>query len=101
MWDRTSPRMRLTSVRSWTISGRSSLVGQALEPVDAEAEGDQLLGDAVVDLAGQPLALLDPGALPQTAEGERDGDEPLVLAGDRRRRREQVGGRDRAAHRRR
>ena len=82
MWDRTSPRMRLTSVRSCDDLRPQLVVGKPLEPVDAEAERDQLLRDAVVDVAGQPLALLDPGALPQTAEGERDGDEALVLPGD-------------------
>ena len=98
MWERTSARMRLTSVRTWAISGRSSVVRQPLEPVDAEAQGDQLLGDAVVDLASETFALLDPRPLPQPAEGEGDGDEPLVLAGHGRRGREQLGRRNRGTH---
>ena len=98
---RSSVMTRVTSARSVRSSSAASVgvVGQHRERVvDAVADHDQFLRDAVVDLPGQPLALLVGGERPHLVEEQRGLQPERGRGGERghpadRRRRVRAGAR--------
>ena len=86
-YSRSSVITRVTSPRSVRSSsaGLLGVVGQGGQRVvDAVADHDQLLRDAVVDLAGQPLPLLVGGQRPDLVEEQRRLQPQRGRAGERR-----------------